>query len=46
MKDTPPTLKDMLAGDYVFKRDLGGGRYTLKREIGRGGAATVYLARD
>jgi tRNA A-37 threonylcarbamoyl transferase component Bud32 len=46
VNDTPPTLKDMLAGDYVFKRDIGGGRYTLKREIGRGGAATVYLARD
>ena len=46
MNDTPPTVKDMLAGDYVFKRDIGGGRYTLKREIGRGGAATVYLARD
>jgi serine/threonine-protein kinase len=46
VNDTPPTLKDILAGDYVFKRDIGGGRYTLKREIGRGGAATVYLARD
>ena len=46
MKDTPPTLNDLLAGHYVLKGDIGGGRYTLKREIGRGGAATVYLARD
>jgi serine/threonine-protein kinase len=43
---TPPTLNDILAGQFILKRDFGGGRYTLKREIGRGGAATVYLARD
>ncbi|HEU4720743.1 MAG TPA: serine/threonine-protein kinase [Gemmatimonadaceae bacterium] len=46
MNDRPPTLNDILAGHFVLKRDIGGGRYTLKREIGRGGAATVYLARD
>ena len=46
MKETPPTLNDILAGQFILKRDFGGGRYTLKREIGRGGAATVYLARD
>jgi tRNA A-37 threonylcarbamoyl transferase component Bud32 len=33
--DLPPTLREILAG-----------RYVLKREIGRGGAATVYLAHD
>ena len=46
MSDRPPTLNDILAGQFILKRDIGGGRYTLKREIGRGGAATVYLARD
>ncbi len=35
MLDIPPTLREILAG-----------RYVLKREIGRGGAATVYLAYD
>ena len=44
--ETPPTLNDILAGNYVLKRDIGGGRYILKREIGRGGSATVYLAHD
>src|SRR4051812_38345481 len=46
VNETPPTIKDMLAGHYVLKRDIGDGRYLLKREIGRGGAATVYLAHD
>ena len=46
MNDRPSTLNDILAGQFIVKRDVGGGRYTLKREIGRGGAATVYLARD
>ena len=46
MSDRPPTLNDILAGQFILKRDIGGGRYTLKREIGRGGAATVLLARD
>jgi eukaryotic-like serine/threonine-protein kinase len=46
VNDRPSTLNDILAGQFIVKRDVGGGRYTLKREIGRGGAATVYLARD
>ena len=35
MLDLPSPLREILAG-----------RYVLKREIGRGGAATVYLAHD
>src|SRR5215210_5432037 len=46
VQETPSTINDILAGQFVLKRDIGAGRYLLKREIGRGGSATVYLAHD
>ena len=35
VQETPSTINDILAGQFVLKRDIGAGRYLLKREIGR-----------